>query len=299
MIVFSEIEEKPINSVLPNNSVGECNGTFGELIQGVLTNDKHFLVTLPINIKSVVEYETTETGKVDSNLQYKSKSIQAVRNYLQLHGLPPGGFLRFKSTFSAGKGFASSSADMVAAIRAVSKCFNRTASPELIELILRDIEPTDGVMYGGIVSYYHREVRLEEKIAETPRLVIVSADRGGEYNTIEFNKKKHDVSLATKFEYKEMLASIKLAIRDGDLGSLGRLSSRSCELSQAFNPNPYYTLMSRLCVETDALGLVATHSGTCLGLLYNLGDSDQVNKTEHALKHLISSNVDCNKYLSI
>jgi uncharacterized protein involved in propanediol utilization len=303
MIVLSERKEKSGSPSLAEQpgrvAAGECHGTFGELIQGVLPNDRHFLVTLPIDIKAVVEYKATDMDMVQANLRHKSKSIAAVTKYLRMHDLPAGGYLRFRSSFTAGKGLASSSADMVAALRAVARYFDLAVSPQAIETILRDIEPTDGVMYDGVVSYFHREVRLDEKIGATPRLTIVSADRGGECDTIQFNRRKPAFSAKTRSEYADMLVSVKSAIRDNDLHSLGRLTTRSCELSQGFNPHPHYALMNQLCVETDALGLVATHSGTCIGLLYDLNDPQEFDKTGHALISLASRHIECNKYWSI
>lgn len=299
MLALQEIDEKSNKSSSSSASIGECNGTFGELMQGVLPNDRHFLVTLPINVKSIVEYRAIDSERVESNLENKNKSIRAVEKYLQLFGFPGGGMLRFTNTFSAGKGLASSSADMVAAIRATASYFRESASPELIESILRDIEPTDGVMYNGTVSYFHREVRLDENISETPRLAIVSADRGGECSTIEFNKVKKEFSTNIKFEYQEMLSDIKLAIRKNDMRDIGRITTRSCELSQLNNPHAHYSLMQRLAKETDSLGLVATHSGTCVGLLYEADDPEQYQKSGHALSALLAHNIECNKYFSV
>ena len=44
------------NECLSPLSKGECQGTFGELTQGVLPGFRHFLVTLPFNLKSNVEF---------------------------------------------------------------------------------------------------------------------------------------------------------------------------------------------------------------------------------------------------
>lgn len=299
MLAQQEIDIKSNSDNSPYYSTGECNGTFGELIQGVLPNDRHFLVTLPIDLKSTVLFKSKESDGVTSNLSNKNKSIRAVERYLQLFGFPTGGELTFISTFSAGKGLASSSADMVAAIRAAANYFQENATPTLIESILREIEPTDGVMYDGTVSFYHREVRLDENISATPRLAIVSADRGGECSTIEFNRKKPDIPLKTKYHYQSMLSSIKQAIRQHDMVEIGRMTTQSCALSQLNNPHPHYELMQRLSADTDALGLVATHSGTCLGLLYDIDDPEQSQKSSRALKTLISRDIECHQYFSV
>ena len=85
---------------------GECHGTFGELMQGVLPDDRHFLVTLPVNLKSIVEFEITHSDHVAVDVGFKTKACRAVQDYLRLHDLPPGGMLHFKSMFAVGKGLA-------------------------------------------------------------------------------------------------------------------------------------------------------------------------------------------------
>ncbi len=300
MVVLSEHDDElQFSDAVNLPSIGQCYGTFGELMQGILPDERHFLVTLPVNLKSIVEYEANELDTVKSDLRFKVKACQAVQDYLRKHGLPAGGLLHFRSTFPVGKGLASSSADMVASIRAAAHYYGLTPSPGIIESILRPIEPTDGVMYDGVVSFYHREVWLDERLGATPRLAIISVDRGGECDTIEFNKKKWSVSLSLRREYRDMLADMKLAIRKVDLRMIGAIASRSCELSQAFNPHTDYGMMRDLCMETDALGLVAAHSGTCIGLLYNQDDRERAAKTTHAQKKLRTHGVDWNQYLAV
>ncbi|WP_322047732.1 GHMP kinase [Paraburkholderia sp. J67] len=246
---------------------GECPGTFGELLQGVLPDNRHFLVTLPIAARSVVEFEPAPTDRITASIGHKTKSCRAVQDFLRIFGMPPGGVLHFMSGLPVGKGLASSSSDMVAAIRAAAKHYRLEAAPEIIELILRFIEPTDGVMYDGIVSFFHREVMLDEKIGPAPRFTIVSADRGGECNTLQFNRIRRETPPVVQQEYAELLERLKTAVRAHDMRSIGVIATRSCELSQTANPHPHLGVMQKLCADLGALGLVATHSGTCLGLL--------------------------------
>jgi len=278
---------------------GECHGTFGELMQGVLPDDRHFLVTLPVNLKSIVEFEITHSDHVAVDVGFKTKACRAVQDYLRLHDLPPGGMLHFKSMFAVGKGLASSSADMVASIRAAASAYGRTPTPETIESILRFIEPTDGVMYDGIVSFYHREVKLDERLGKTPALVIVSADRGGECDTIEFNRKKRDPPAEVRDEYCSMLARMKTAIRTSDLHELGEIATRSCELSQTFNPHPHLPILRKLRAETGALGLAATHSGTCVGLLYDANAAETATTAAYAQMRLHALRIESTQYTTV
>lgn len=280
----------------PLRATGQCRGTFGELMQGVLPGGRHFLVTLPVNLMSIVEFQVTDGPAVVCNIACRTKACRAAQDYLRLHDLPPGGRLHFQSVFPAGKGLASSSADMVAVIRATARAHGREAGAGTIESILRGIEPTDGVMYDGIVSFYHREVKLDEQLGETPELMIVGTDRGGECDTIEFNRTRCAVSSALCSEYHALLDDMKSAARAADLRRIGEVATRSCEISQAFNPHPHIGHLRALKEETGALGMVAAHSGTYIGLLYGARDPECAAKAFHAQKRLQALDISTHLY---
>lgn len=282
-----------------NRASGHCFGTFGELLQGVLPNDRHFLVTLPINLKVEVEFEVNNDSQVTASIVSRTKACKAVDTYLSQNNLPPGGKLNFKSVFPVGKGLASSSADMVAAIRAASRAHQREISASEIENILRNIEPTDGVMYEGIVSFYHQEVVLDEQLGPTPALSIIGACRPGECDTIKFNKIYREIPLWIKAEYQYLLGNMKTALHARDLKTIGQITTRSCDLSQAFNPMPHIETMHSLLIETDALGIIAAHSGTYLGLLYDDHDPERTKKLNYAQIKLRANNIQTHYFKTV
>lgn len=284
---------------LPLRATGQCFGTFGELLQGVLPNNRHFLVTLPVDLETIVDFEVNSDIRVSASIASRTKACRAVDTYLSRNNLPSGGQLKFKSVFPVGRGLASSSSDMVAAIRAAARAHLRDVSPFEIESILRNIEPTDGVMYDGIVSFYHREVKLDERLGDAPPLSIVGACRPGECDTIKFNQASHKVSNQLRAEYWELLKGMKAALQNNDLKAIGAISTRSCELSQAFNPMPHMDTMRSLMAETDALGLIAAHSGTYLGLLYDTNDRERVVKSTYAQMKLQEQRIHSNHYRTV
>ena len=66
---------------------------------------------------------------------------------------------------------------------------------------MAEIEPTDGVMYPGVVSFYHRKVELGEIFGPMPRLTVVAVDEGGEVDTIEYNRLRKPYTSEEKLEY--------------------------------------------------------------------------------------------------
>lgn len=174
---------------LKSSSIGTACGTFGELLQGELPNGKHFLVTLPISLQSraifIPDHEIKEIFVYPLN---KIKLKAAVEYLLKYLNVNIGGFLTIQSEIPEGKGLASSSADIVAGIRSVSNYLGYEITSNIIEDIMRKIEPTDGVMYSESVCFYHKEVRLAKKFGKLPPMIIIAADSGGVVDTLHYNK---------------------------------------------------------------------------------------------------------------
>lgn len=250
--------------------VGVANGTFGELLQGALrNNDDHFLVTLPIQKFSIARFTPdASTQRITVTPAHKTKSLKLARKLLNHYGVSIGGQLSIESELPEGKGLASSSADLVATVRALEATLGHTIPTDLLLAVLRTIEPTDGVMYHEFVTFFHRKVELGRRLGFPSRLKVVAIDEGGQIDTIEYNKHNYLFSDEECAEYAALLASLESAIRSNDLERLGRITTRSAILNQKRNPNRYLDRVIATGEETHALGVVVAHSGSCLGLLF-------------------------------
>src|SRR5579871_5667863 len=130
--------------------IGKAFGTFGELLQGVLPTERHFLVTLPIQLHSNVEWVTGKQWmELTVTPHHKHKSLALARQLLSYWQLPLQGRLVLHSNIPEGKGMASSSADLVATARAIAHAYQRHLPMALLETLMAEIEPSDGVMYNG------------------------------------------------------------------------------------------------------------------------------------------------------
>lgn len=249
--------------------VGTAPGTFGELLQGVLPEaDRHFLVTFPIDGWSRAAFRyVPDVPAVEVRPAHKTKAGRLAARVLRAHGISGGGVLELDSTLPEGKGLASSSADLVATARAVADAIGVDLAAAGIEHLLRDLEPSDGVMYPGIVSFHHREVRLRERLGFLPPLTIVAHDSGGMVDTVRFNQSAALPSMRVRREYEALLGDMASAVRVGDLTAVGEISTRSAELHVQRHPRTDFAPMRRLCRQLGGLGLVIAHSGTYLGIL--------------------------------
>jgi uncharacterized protein involved in propanediol utilization len=266
---------------------GRAFGTFGELLQGVLPeHDRDFLVTFPVDAWATATFRhTPDRPDIVVGPTTKLKSHRLVRLALNELGEGGGGRLTLASDLPEGKGLASSSADLVAAARAVAAAFGRTFDEPAIESLLRRIEPSDGVMYDGIVAFYHREVRLLDVLGSLPPLAIIGHDEGGQVDTIRHNRLPKPFTARDKREYARLLVELADAVDTGDLATVGRITTRSAEMNAKLRPRRGFRELRRACNEVDGLGLVLAHSGTMLGILLDGADPERDSKTEYVRRN--------------
>ncbi len=253
----------------PRTGVGRCPGTFGELLQGALPIERReFLVTLPITEGSTAEFTTVHGLRgVRVSPPYKVKSRRLAEELMQLYNLEAGGELHIESELDEGKGCASSSADMVATARAIQSTFGIRIPRHSLARIMSAIEPSDGVMYEGIISFHQREGVVHSRLGTLPSLTIVALDEGGWAETTELCRDRGFHSASRLAEYEKLLLDLEHAVQRRHLPSVGDVATRSAVLNQDVLPKEHLELFLDLRARYDALGVVATHSGTCLGLL--------------------------------
>ena len=250
--------------------IGVANGTFGELLQGSLaTDDRHFLVTLPVNrFSRAVFTPDPRSSIVTVAPSHKYKSLELINDLLREYRIETGGHLYVASELPEGKGMASSSADLVAVARAFESSAGCTIPTSLMLALLRSIEPTDGVMYPEFVTFYHRRVELRRRLGSPSRLRVVALDEGGRIDTIEYNHRNGHFTSEECSEYEHLLDAMESAVMANDLTLLGRVATRSAILNQKRNPKRHLDEMIEIARENGALGVVVAHSGPCLGLLF-------------------------------
>lgn len=263
---------------------GRAPGTFGELLQGALPpDDSHFLVTFPIQTWSTVTFlPTTRSAAITVLPRRKHKARRLAETIMRKYGLPGGGLLEIDSQLPEGKGYASSSADLVGTCRAVADAFGLSFDERAIEALIRGIEPSDGVMYDGIVAFYHRQVRLLERFGHLPALTVVAHDEGGTIDTVCFDRIRAAYSAREKAEYAGLLATLGEAICVHDLATVGRVSTRSAVMNSGQLPRRDLRQMLSICQDVGGLGLIVAHSGTTLGILVENDDEEGESKISAA-----------------
>jgi L-threonine kinase len=272
--------------------VGRAFGTCGELAQGQFDSGEDFLITLPVDMWSEVQVTIDSTSKEIRGNVKKTKTSLAIRKALDYLGFPNwGATFQSQSDLPEGKGMASSSADIVAACRAVSAGLNLPMSAEEISRIAISIEPTDGVMYSGSVCYNHRKGNLLEMLGKLPPANLLVLDLGHQVDTVAFNQVPKYYIAAERNQINRAYKLIRTGIQMQDLAQIGLGATLSAEVNQRILPKPYFEKIIRIMREHNANGVCTAHSGTVLGLLFARRASHRITAARHSILNDVDRNI--------
>ncbi|OIJ19287.1 hypothetical protein BKP45_14125 [Anaerobacillus alkalidiazotrophicus] len=260
--------------------IGYCHGTFGELVQGIINEKDPFLIPLPIQLYSKAVFLPRYNVKEIEANKNKCKASFACQLLLDYYQLNHGGHLVVQSQLPTGKGMASSSADIVASLRAVADCLSLPLTEKLISEIATKIEPTDGIMYDEIVAYNYLNGTVIETFGKFPELLLFGVDIGGFIDTQQFNLKEKNYSIDDKLRLKKAYDLAKKGLTEGHISSIFKASMISAKINQKVLPKKHFEEMERLS-KVYRGGLVVAHSGTVIGILMD------PNKQNGKLKRLL------------
>ena len=275
---------------LPATTHGKSFASFGEIAQGRLSNGDDFLLTLPVDLWSECKLTCNHqpeigTPQVTTPLP-KAKYIATL--LLKRLDTPQNLSLRleFKRNIPIGKGLSSSTADMLAVARAFQSAFDLQLTQEEISTLFTHIEPHDPLHYSCSVAYNHRQGRLLKSLDYIPQFHIIGIDSGGVLSTEDYNKHLH-YSPGEMREYDLLYQSLLEAFARKDDGAIAQCAQRSAALHASRTNNSFLSQLLDISKQLDTLGLIATHSGTCAGLLLSPDSPAELRRyIRHSVAHL-------------
>ena len=243
-------------------------GVCGELAQGVIEGI-HFLVTCPVDFYSRVKVDIYSDGPGVEAPQDCDKAAAAVRRTLfHLKNAKVRAKLTINNPIPRGKGMASSSADLAAAIAATGLALGEEISPYQIAQIALSIEPTDGIMIPGVALFDHRAGIIRESLGPPPPMEIVALDLGGTVDTVQFNMVDRFQRWQSVDEQTgEALRLLRRGIEEQDPALVGQGASISAEASQTVLAKPRLAEVKEFAESVGAVGVNVGHSGTIMGVL--------------------------------
>jgi uncharacterized protein involved in propanediol utilization len=264
---------------------GKSFSSFGEVVQGRTSVGEDFLVTLPTDLWSTCELICSPINGplvVECNLE---KSGAVLSHMLAELGVDRGYHFQctFHSNIPTGKGLSSSTADMLATLRAVQEIFGFLLSEQFISELFAEIEPHDGLHFNSSVLYNHRAGRLVENFGYVPNFTIVAVDDGGSIDTLDYNRRLSFVPEVTR-RFDRLLATLCTAYRARDDRSIAHCATESARIHVERMGGALLREVLEVADGLGALGVVATHSGTCAGVLFD--QSVGMRKIEQIAGHL-------------
>jgi L-threonine kinase len=286
----------------PGKVVGQAMvpGSCGELVQGVV-DGIDFHITCPVEMFSSAFVSETKTGSIQVKHDHSEKVVRAIDEFVEryvaeniadngrLNGRYPGygssnqGLLvELINALPVGKGMASSTTDIGSAVAAISRYLNVDLRASDVAEIALKIEPTDGVLFDGIVLFDHVTGNRLETIGSAPLLEIIVLEPPNRIDTVAFNKDKIKDKTVNE-SVKERSAAVNEAIfretiemvREGlaafDHTLIGQAGTLSARLNQTLLFKPELDDIIEMSQRRGALGVNVAHSGTVFGIILEAG----------------------------
>lgn len=241
-----------------------------------MAGGRHFLVTCPIDMYSSAQVAvTTGAGRISGPAD-SPKARNAVK--LTLAHFRQSGMdarLRLSGALPRGKGMASSSADVCAAIVATAMALGREITPLETARIALQVEPSDGIMFPRIAMFDHRNGSLARVLGQPPPMRVMALDFGGRVDTLAFNDvNREKILMRLEQRLQESLSCITTGIENGDPEAIARGATISALANQEILFKPQLEAVIELAPKVGAAGVNVAHSGTVIGMLFPDADAD-------------------------
>ena len=243
-------------------------GTCGELFQGALEGIP-CLVSCPIDRMAEVRVSLDPDGEGISISPFMGKTRKAMERALA--GVFPGRgciSVRRLQGLPEGRGYASSTADILAALHGLYALAGRVLSPEEGTGIALSVEPTDSIAWPGLALLDHREGRIMEFLGTPPPLSVLVLDWGGTVDTEEFNRRDfRGIFRTLEPLHREAFALVREGVERQDPFLVGEGASLSARGAGELLDRPFLGKCLSLCRELGGYGVCVAHSGTIYGIL--------------------------------
>lgn len=264
--------------------VGSCFGHHGEFLQGVFSDARHRLhrglLTVPCPLfVSRATFWPDESDQIVVRPSSSVKAAAAAERALKAVGYGrTGGAITLESNIPAGAGFGSSTADVIATIRAVSDAATIKLPRNVESKIAIDAErASDPLAFADQpLLFGHRSGELIETFnGDFPRMTIVGFRTGDPpVDTDRLPPARYTIEEIETFGVLRAHAARAVASGDGD--SLGRLASTSAWINQKHLPKSRLEEVIRMSQDVKSWGVQVAHSGNIAGLLFPADAEDRI-----------------------
>ncbi|MEY4576370.1 MAG: hypothetical protein RL701_1073 [Pseudomonadota bacterium] len=254
--------------------VGRCQGTLGELFQGPIvwgTELEIAIVSLPFSRSVTCEYVLDPWARAApaEGLDGKQKTAKALELLLASHGLtlPPGRW-RFSSQLEVGKGMASSTADIVAAMRCVASLTGHQFQTPDVMNILRQVERSDSVFLDEAALYLSERHEIVARFGSSLNFTAAYMVEHAVIDTEAMRDCLRAHYQRCAGEYRWALDKFLAAAARKDPYQVAEVATESSKLSQRCLPKRRFAAMRSAMRALAADGIFVAHTGSVVGYLY-------------------------------
>ncbi|UHD46363.1 kinase [Aureimonas altamirensis] len=266
---------------------GQAIAHHGELLQGVFPDSSgrlhRALATLPLADRVArVTFWPDDMQTIATRPLGRSKAALAARLALDLFGYPGiTGSVTIESTVPLSCGFGSSTADVVATIRAVADAARAQISrPTLCRLAVAAEIATDAIVFETqAVLFAHREGTVLEYLAgDVPPIIVVgfACPDDAPIETIDTPPARYASQEIEVFRVLRGL--LRRAIAKQDVALLGHVSTTSARINQRHFPKRRFDDLKRMSEIAGGCGIQVAHSGTRMGILIDARLKDRLER---------------------
>jgi uncharacterized protein involved in propanediol utilization len=277
---------------------GEVRAHHGEVVQGLFYAAdgqlEHGLVTLPCPLFATrARFRPLRSGPLAVEPGDRARARAAARLTLDALGRTGwGGSLRLESNVPLRWGCGSSTADVLATVRAVADAFGAVLAPEWIARLCVAAEgASDSLMFGAgraVLFAQRRGTLLLDLGGPLPPVRVLGFNTEGVHGVETLALPPIPYSAWEAEAFQPLLGLLRRAVEAQDPALLGRVATASTVITQRHRPKRHMPELLRLARETGALGVQVAHSGTVAGLLFAPGGaaSGSVAKARDGLRRL-------------
>lgn len=251
-----------------------CPASCGELLQGYIAGGEK-LISYPINWYSEVTL-SDKSGLISSGHTKAWLAFELTCEYFDVgkRERPPIS-LQVKSTIPVAKGMASSTADIAATIGATAKWLNKTITEKEIAKLCLQLEPTDSTIFKSLTLFDHLQGEVIQNSHWMPRLGVVVLEPLTILETAIYRQKDHQEQLLkNKQDLAQGMQFFEQAVTQKSIHLLGKAATVSAASNQSILPKPFWNELLEVSSCLNLVGINVSHSGTVVGLLYDLDKTD-------------------------
>ncbi|MBL8213775.1 MAG: hypothetical protein JNK87_23855 [Bryobacterales bacterium] len=246
----------------------------GEILQGAIRRDgrtRRVLVSLPApSLASKAEVIATPRRRLSVWPVTARKTTAALVRLLDGLRLPePEVQVRLQTNIPEGKGCGSSTADILAAVRAMLRYLGIAMEEHAIaRLIVSVEEASDATLLSRLALFRHREGVVEEYFPRplpAMRVMVFDTAPTEVIETTAMERARY--SVAQMQEFDRLIGELRRAVVQQSAALVGRVATRSAVLNESYLPKPHFHELLREVRRVGGYGVGAAHSGTVVSAL--------------------------------